>query len=70
MQTNTKTINASFQPISLEILIETPEELDVLSTMLSYDLTIPEMSYPHLLEKQKLLQEMMTHLHKSLHQYL
>lgn len=70
MQTNTKTINASFQPISLEILIETPEELDVLSTMLSYDLTIPEMSYPNLLEKQKLLQEMMTHLHKSLHQYL
>lgn len=70
MQTNTKTINASFQPISLEILIETPEELDVLIDMFGYDITIPEIACDNNSEKREILQNMMSQIHKSLHQYL
>lgn len=67
MQVEIKQEHKVFKPVTLEIIFETENELIMFESMLSWDVSIPEVVYEEDEEKQADLAKMLGALRKKLY---
>ena len=66
MQVKIKKETKVFKPVTLEITFESQEELKAMENMLSWNVSIPELTYPKDESAQQRLMGLMNELHTAI----